>query len=84
MVDNWVVDSGDGTMNWEATVSVGSLSGAGDYDVSGLSLLLRSCFWGMRVGADGIPQYYISVDTVENDLKGLAAFILASIEYEQL
>ena len=33
---------------------------------------------------DGIPQYYISVDTVENDLKGLAAFILASIEYEQL
>ncbi|KAI5886648.1 glycoside hydrolase family 105 protein [Schizophyllum commune H4-8] len=60
MVDNWVVDAGDGTMDWEATVSVGSLSGAGDY------------------------EYYISVDTVENDLKGLAAFILASIEYEQL
>ncbi|TRM59018.1 glycoside hydrolase family 105 protein [Schizophyllum amplum] len=60
MVDNWVEDAGDGTMNWEATVSVGSLSGASDFD------------------------YYISVDTVENDLKGLAAFLLASIEYEQL
>ncbi|KAL1744926.1 glycoside hydrolase family 105 protein [Schizophyllum fasciatum] len=59
-VDEWVVDAGDGTMDWEATVEVGSLSGAGDY------------------------EYYISVDTVKNDLKGLAAFILASIEYEQL
>ena len=46
MVDNWVVDAGDGTMNWEATVSVGSLSGAGDYDVSSLSFLFCCCWFG--------------------------------------
>lgn len=33
MVDNWVVEKSDGTFDWLNTVSVGSLSGAGDYDV---------------------------------------------------
>ena len=33
IVDNWVIDNGDGTMNWLNTVSVGSLSGDGSYEV---------------------------------------------------
>lgn len=33
MTDNWVVEKSDGTFDWLNTVSVGSLSGAGDYDV---------------------------------------------------
>jgi rhamnogalacturonyl hydrolase YesR len=33
MTDNWVVETGDGTFDWLNTASVGSLSGAGDYDV---------------------------------------------------
>lgn len=59
MVDNWVVDHGDGTMDWKNTVQVGSLN------------------------TDGSYAYYIGVPTDLNDLKGLAAFALASIEYEQ-
>lgn len=35
--------------------------------------------------ADSMPlQYYISEPIDLNDLKGLAAFVLASIEYENL
>lgn len=36
--------------------------------------------------ADNVPvaQYYISIETDVNDLKGLAAFTLSSIEYENL
>ncbi|KAK0444242.1 glycoside hydrolase family 105 protein [Desarmillaria tabescens] len=60
MIDNWVVDNGDGTMDWLNTVEVGSLSGNGTF------------------------EYYISVDVDTNDLKGLAAFLLASLEYEKL
>ncbi|KII85967.1 glycoside hydrolase family 105 protein [Plicaturopsis crispa FD-325 SS-3] len=60
MVDNWVVDNGNGTMGWTNTVVVGSLDTAGDFD------------------------YYISEPTDLNDLKGLAAFLLASLEYEAL
>ncbi|KAF9028899.1 glycoside hydrolase family 105 protein [Hymenopellis radicata] len=60
IVDNWVVENSDGTMNWLNTVSVGSLDGNGTF------------------------EYYISVNTDVNDLKGLAAFLLASIEYEKL
>ncbi|KAJ3486623.1 hypothetical protein NLI96_g4094 [Meripilus lineatus] len=60
MVNNWVVDNGDGTMNWLNTVQVGSLNTDGSFD------------------------YYVGVPTVVNDLKGLAAFALASIEFEHL
>ncbi|KAL5483561.1 hypothetical protein ACEPAI_8793 [Sanghuangporus weigelae] len=60
MIDNWVVNNGDGTMNWEATVIVGALDTDGSFD------------------------YYISQLINLNDLKGLAAFVLASIEYEKL
>ncbi|KAK0444243.1 glycoside hydrolase family 105 protein [Desarmillaria tabescens] len=60
MIDNWVVDNGDGTMNWLNTVKVGSLDGNGTF------------------------EYYISVAVDTNDLKGLAAFLLASLEYEKL
>ncbi|SJL09226.1 related to cell wall glycosyl hydrolase YteR [Armillaria ostoyae] len=60
MTKNWVVDNGDGTMNWLNTVQVGSLDGNGTF------------------------EYYISVAVDTNDLKGLAAFLLASLEYEKL
>ncbi|KAK0475891.1 glycoside hydrolase family 105 protein [Armillaria novae-zelandiae] len=60
MTENWVVDNGDGTMNWLNTVQVGSLDGNGTF------------------------EYYISVAVDTNDLKGLAAFLLASLEYEKL
>ena len=33
MVDNWVVDHGDGTMDWKNTVQVGSLNTDGSYEV---------------------------------------------------
>lgn len=33
MVDNWVVDNGDGTMNWLNTVQVGSLNTDGSFQV---------------------------------------------------
>ncbi|KAG6864667.1 hypothetical protein C0991_008004 [Blastosporella zonata] len=36
------------------------------------------------LSGNGTYEYYISVDTDVNDLKGLAAFLLASLEYEQL
>lgn len=60
MTKNWVVDNGDGTMNWLNTVQVGSLDGNGTF------------------------EYYTSVAVDTNDLKGLAAFLLASLEYEKL
>ncbi|KAH8103390.1 Six-hairpin glycosidase [Cristinia sonorae] len=60
ITQHFVVDNGDGTMNWEGTVRVGSLD------------------------TDGSFEYYTGIPTVVNDLKGLAAFILASIEFEAL
>jgi rhamnogalacturonyl hydrolase YesR len=33
---------------------------------------------------DHVEQYYISVAQAQNDLKGLAPFIMASLEYEAL
>ncbi|KAG6831544.1 hypothetical protein H0H92_009463 [Tricholoma furcatifolium] len=60
IIDNFVVDNGDGTMGWTGTVVVGSLDTTGDF------------------------EYYISQPTDLNDLKGLAAFVLASLEYELL
>ncbi|KAG6864665.1 hypothetical protein C0991_008002 [Blastosporella zonata] len=58
IVDNFVVDNGDGTMGWLGTVIVGSLATTGDFN------------------------YYVSQPVDLNDLKGLAAFVLASLEYE--
>lgn len=60
MIDNWVVDNRDGTMDWLNTVLVGSLDGNGTF------------------------EYYTSIEVDTNDLKGLAAFLLASLEYETL
>lgn len=34
LTDRFVVTNEDGTLNWEGTVSVGSLSGNGTYEVS--------------------------------------------------
>lgn len=34
LIDEFVVENGDGTLNWEGTVSVGSLSSNGSYEVS--------------------------------------------------
>ncbi|KAG8718467.1 hypothetical protein FRC08_005200 [Ceratobasidium sp. 394] len=36
------------------------------------------------LGSNGTYEYYISVAEAQNDLKGLAPFIMASLEYEQL
>lgn len=60
MIQNWVVQNSDGTMNWLNTVNVGSLDTTGDFD------------------------YYVSQSVDVNDLKGLAAFLLASLEIERL
>ncbi|KAK7692079.1 hypothetical protein QCA50_005485 [Cerrena zonata] len=62
MVDNWVVDHGDGTMDWNNTVLVGSLDPS----------------------SNGSFEYYVGIPIDLNDLKGVAAFVLASIEFEQL
>ncbi|KAJ7220557.1 Six-hairpin glycosidase [Mycena pura] len=59
-VDNWVIANADGTMSWNNTVMVGSLSTTGDFN------------------------YYISQIVDVDDLKGLAAFVLASLEVEML
>lgn len=59
MLEAFVVTNEDGTLDWEGTVKVGSLDGAGDYD------------------------YYVGVPLQTNDPKGVAAFIFASVEYEQ-
>jgi len=60
MINNWVVQNSDGTMNWLNTVIVGSLDTTGDFN------------------------YYVSQAVDMNDLKGLAAFLLASLEIERL
>jgi len=36
------------------------------------------------LGSNGTYEYYISVAQAQNDLKGLAPFIMASLEYEEL
>ncbi|CAE6501602.1 unnamed protein product, partial [Rhizoctonia solani] len=36
------------------------------------------------LGSNGTYDYYISVAEAQNDLKGLAPFILASLEYEAI
>jgi unsaturated rhamnogalacturonyl hydrolase len=41
MVDVFVVEKDDGTLDWEGTVEVGSLKGTGDYDVSSPIGLLK-------------------------------------------
>ncbi|KAF8201188.1 glycoside hydrolase family 105 protein [Mycena galopus ATCC 62051] len=59
-VENWVIPNADGTMSWNNTVNVGSLSTTGDY------------------------EYYVSQAVDIDDLKGVAAFVLASLEFEKL
>jgi len=59
MVTNFVTSASNGLVDWQGTVSVGSLGGAGDYN------------------------YYISQTVDTNDLKGISAFVLASVEYER-
>lgn len=78
IVDNWVVGNGDGTMNWLNTVQVGSLNTDGSFEASG------TLTPGAIVSDSHLHQYYVSVPTDVNDLKGLAAFALASIEFEHL
>ncbi|KDQ07742.1 glycoside hydrolase family 105 protein [Botryobasidium botryosum FD-172 SS1] len=60
LLNTFVVSASGGLADFKGTVSVGSLSGAGDY------------------------SYYVSQTIVTNDLKGVAAFVLASVEYESL
>ena len=40
--------------------------------------------WLWRLGLTCASQYYISQAIDDNDLKGLAAFLLASLEFEML
>jgi rhamnogalacturonyl hydrolase YesR len=78
MTKNWVKPKTDGTFDWINTVQVGSLSGVGDYDVS-----LNFVVFEFDL-TESLLQYYVGVPTVTNDVKGLAAFLLASVEYERL
>jgi rhamnogalacturonyl hydrolase YesR len=74
MVDKFLVEKSDGTVDWEGTVEVGSLGGTGDYDVG---------FPNTRgVEEANWTQYYVNVPLRTNDRKGIAAFMFASIEYE--
>ncbi|KAJ8474162.1 hypothetical protein ONZ45_g16044 [Pleurotus djamor] len=57
--------------HWVVTNSDGTMGWTNTVEVGSLS------------GA-GDYNYYVGVSTVLNDLKGLAAFLLASIEYEQV
>ena len=80
MINNWVVDNGDGTMGWLNTVVVGSLDTDGSFNVSDSPRQLRR----LPELTSLFVQYYVSQPTDLNDLKGVAAFILASYEYEEL
>ncbi|KAF5354326.1 hypothetical protein D9756_007229 [Leucocoprinus leucothites] len=59
------------TSNWVISNSDGTMGWTNTVEVGSLS-------------GNGTFEYYISVPTVLNDLKGLAAFLLASLEYEKL
>ncbi|KAM0333946.1 hypothetical protein ACHAQA_000963 [Verticillium albo-atrum] len=58
MVDSFVTENDDGTLNWEGTVEVGSL------------------------GSNATFQYYSSIKTRRNDLRGGGVFMLAALEWE--
>ncbi|TFK37097.1 glycoside hydrolase family 105 protein [Crucibulum laeve] len=57
--------------NWVVTNSDGTMGWTNTVEVGSLS-------------GNGTFDYYVSVGTILNDLKGLSAFLLASIEYENL
>ncbi|KAF9465919.1 glycoside hydrolase family 105 protein [Collybia nuda] len=57
--------------NWVITNTDGTMNWINTVEVGSLS-------------GNGTYDYYVSVGTVLNDLKGLAAFLLASLEYERL
>ncbi|KAF9451590.1 glycoside hydrolase family 105 protein [Macrolepiota fuliginosa MF-IS2] len=59
------------TSHWVVSNGDGSMGWTNTVEVGSLS-------------GNGTYEYYISVPTDLNDLKGLAAFLLASIEYEKL
>lgn len=76
LVDNFVIKNDNGTLSWNGTVSVGSLSSNGTYEVrfqpeARISTGLLTVF-----------QYYISVPIAINDIKGAGPFMMASYEYE--
>jgi rhamnogalacturonyl hydrolase YesR len=77
LLTHFVSEKSDGTMDWTGTVHVGSLDTTGDFQVSKNSI---------KGYCNLIPvhQYYISQSVNVNDLKGVAAFVLASLEYEKL
>lgn len=76
MLDKFVKHEKNGTLSWEGTVEVGSLSGNGSYEVSAIldpkGTVLMS------------KQYYIGVPLSENDGKGAGPFMFASTEIEML
>jgi hypothetical protein len=59
---------------------VGSLDTTGDYNVS--KFLLFNLSHKTDSEGNSILQYYISQAVNTNDLKGISAFVLASVEYE--
>ena len=75
---NLVKEGDTGLADYENTVSVGSLSGAGDYNVSVYLHRLLIC----RLYLIKLTKYYVSQTVDTNDLKGIAAFVLASVEME--
>lgn len=60
LVDNFVVDNGNGTIGWNGTVAVCSLNSTASY------------------------EYYVGQPILYNSVLGSAAFVLASLEYENL
>lgn len=54
LVDRFVVDNGDGTLNWEGTVQVGSLGSNGTYEVSFLDKFVVNYFFAHMLTVDTV------------------------------
>lgn len=78
LVDKFVVEKSDGTVDWEGTVEVGSLKSDASFEVSLPARLYQDD------SKTDIRQYYVSVPLALNDYKGAGPFMYASYEIETL
>lgn len=78
MIDLFVTENEDGTINWEQTVEVGSLGSNATYEVS------LSSTEAKLICQPNSMQYYSSIPTRQNDLRGGGVFMIAALEWEKL
>lgn len=79
ILDRFVKENADGTLNWEGTVEVGSLSSNGSYEVRRVPFFSPD---PRGTNAYSRKQYYINVPLASNDFKGAGPFMLAAFEME--